>query len=150
MYDLAIIGSGSAAFATAITASRKGASVIMVERGTVGGTCVNVGCIPSKALLAAAEARHVALDDRFPGIATDAQAVDMAALVAGKNDIVEMLRHEKYEELAGIYGFETTRPLTLTEHVLTRRTTSSRRGRRRGCRPLPGSTPSAISRRLPR
>jgi len=106
MYDLAIIGSGSAAFATAITASRKGASVIMVERGTVGGTCVNVGCIPSKALLAAAEARHVALDDRFPGIATDAQAVDMAALVAGKNDIVEMLRHEKYEELAGIYGFE--------------------------------------------
>jgi mercuric reductase len=105
-YDLAILGSGSAAFATAIAASRHGASVIMVERGTVGGTCVNVGCIPSKALLAAAEARHIALDRRFPGITTDVKAVAMAALVAGKDDIVEMLRHEKYEELAGLYGFE--------------------------------------------
>jgi mercuric reductase len=105
-YDLAIVGSGSAAFATAIEARRKEASVVMIEHGTVGGTCVNVGCIPSKALLAAAEARHVALDQRFPGIATSAAGVDMAALVSGKDAIVDALRHEKYEDLAGLYGFD--------------------------------------------
>lgn len=104
-FNFAIVGSGSAAFATAIAASRKGASVVMIERGLIGGTCVNVGCIPSKALLAAAEVRHIALDKRFPGITTNAEAVDMAALVAGKADIVEMLRHEKYEDLATLYGF---------------------------------------------
>jgi len=105
-YDLAIVGSGSAAFATAIEARRKDASVVMIEHGTVGGTCVNVGCIPSKALLAAADARHVALDQHFPGIATTAAGVDMAALVNGKDAIVDALRHEKYEELAGLYGFD--------------------------------------------
>lgn len=49
-YDLVVIGSGGAAFAAAIRAPDLGRSVLMVERGTVGGTCVNVGCIPSKAL----------------------------------------------------------------------------------------------------
>ena len=105
-YDLAIVGSGRAAFATAIEARRKDASVVMIEHATVGGTCVNVGCIPSKALLAAAEARHVALDQHFPGIVTTATPVDMAALVGGKDAIVDALRHEKYEELAGLYGFD--------------------------------------------
>ncbi|MHB8293358.1 MAG: mercury(II) reductase [Acidimicrobiales bacterium] len=105
-YDLAIVGSGSAAFAAAIEARRKDASVVMIEHGALGGTCVNVGCIPSKALLAAADARHVALDQHFPGIATTAAGVDMAALVDGKNAIVGALRHEKYEELAGLYGFD--------------------------------------------
>jgi mercuric reductase len=51
--DLAIIGSGGAAFA-AIAARRKGRRVVMIERGRIGGTCVNTGCVPSKALLAAA------------------------------------------------------------------------------------------------
>jgi mercuric reductase len=104
-FNFAVVGSGSAAFATAIAASRKGASVVMIERGLIGGTCVNVGCIPSKALLAAAEVRHLALDERFPGITTNAEAVDMTALVAGKDDIVETLRHGKYEDLATLYGF---------------------------------------------
>lgn len=68
-YDLAIIGSGGGAFAAAIRASTLGKSVVMIERGTLGGTCVNTGCVPSKALIAAAGARHVAVDaaTRFPG-----------------------------------------------------------------------------------
>lgn len=67
--DLAIVGSGGAAFAAAIAARRQDYSVVMAEGGTVGGTCVNTGCVPSKALLAAAEARHVALSaEKFPGI----------------------------------------------------------------------------------
>ena len=106
VYDLAIVGSGGAGFAAAIAARRQGKSVVMVERSTTGGTCVNVGCIPSKALLAAAEARHVAGEARFPGVASTVAPVDMAALVAGKDTIVSGLRKEKYEDLAADYGWQ--------------------------------------------
>jgi mercuric reductase len=105
-YDLAIVGSGGGAFAAAIAARRKGLRVAMIERGTVGGTCVNIGCIPSKALLAAAEARHRAGLRRVPGISTDAGPVDVPALIAGKREIVETMRQEKYIDLAADYGFE--------------------------------------------
>jgi mercuric reductase len=108
-YDLAIIGSGGAGFAAAIAATARGHSVVMIERSTMGGTCVNVGCIPSKALLAAAEARHVAAGQVFPGVATSAGPVDMASLVAGKAALVDMLRKEKYEDLAADYGWEVRR-----------------------------------------
>jgi mercuric reductase len=104
-YDLAIIGSGSAAFSAAIHANGLGAQVVLIEQGTIGGTCVNVGCVPSKALLAAAEARHGALTQPFPGISTQARPVDMGALIGGKRDLVEGLRHDKYEDLAEAYGF---------------------------------------------
>jgi mercuric reductase len=105
-YDLAIVGSGGGAFAAAIAARRRDLRVVMIERGTVGGTCVNIGCIPSKALLAAAEARYRAGQRRFPGIATQAGPVDFAALIAGKREIVETMRQEKYIDLAAEYGFE--------------------------------------------
>ncbi len=105
-YDIAIIGSGSAAFATAISATRSGGSVIMIEEGLVGGTCVNVGCVPSKALLAAAEARHVSSSSHFPGITSSPASVEMKELIQGKGEIVEKLRREKYEDLSGVYGFE--------------------------------------------
>lgn len=105
-YDLAIVGSGGGAFAAAIAARRRELRVVMIERSTVGGTCVNVGCIPSKALLAAAETRHRAGQERFPGIRTDAGEVDFAALVAGKDEIVERLRQEKYLDIAAEYGIE--------------------------------------------
>lgn len=105
-YDLAVIGSGGAGFAAAIRATSLGLRVVMVERSTVGGTCVNTGCVPSKALLAAAEARHVARAQRFPGITTSADAVDMAALVAGKDGLVTDLRAEKYLDLIAEYGWE--------------------------------------------
>ena len=106
VYDLAIVGSGGAGFAAAIAARRQGKSVVMVERSTTGGTCGNVGCIPSKALLAAAEARHVAGEARFPGVASNVAPVDMAALVAGKDGIVSDLRRKKYEDLAADYGWQ--------------------------------------------
>jgi mercuric reductase len=105
-HDLAVIGSGGGAFAAAIAARDKGKSVVMIERGTIGGTCVNVGCVPSKALLAAAEARHVALDQHFPGISTSAGPVDAAALIGGKDALVEELRRKKYGDLAAEYGWE--------------------------------------------
>lgn len=105
-FDLAVIGSGAAAFAAAITAVRLAGSVVMIERGTVGGTCVNVGCVPSKALLAAAEARHGAsAAARFPGIAAARLPVDFAALISGKDSLVARMRTEKYADLATDYGW---------------------------------------------
>jgi mercuric reductase len=105
-FDLAIVGSGSAAFSAAIRASELGAKVAMIERGTVGGTCVNVGCIPSKAELAAAALRHRAAYNPFPGVATSADGVDLGALVAGKDEIVRGMRRERYLDLVEHYGFE--------------------------------------------
>ncbi|OZB88661.1 MAG: mercury(II) reductase [Microbacterium sp. 14-71-5] len=105
--DLAIVGSGGAAFSAAIHATKLGKSVVMVERSTVGGTCVNTGCVPSKALIAAAEARHGALDaDRFPGIAASAGPVDMPGLIAGKQALVEAMRDQKYVDLIASYGWQ--------------------------------------------
>jgi len=108
-YDLAIVGSGGAGFAAAIAATARGLQVVMVERSTIGGTCVTAGCIPSKALLAAAESRQVISERRFPGIDGTAAPTDMAALVAGKRELVEGLRREKYEDLAAEYGWRVLR-----------------------------------------
>ena len=47
-YDLAVIGAGSAGFSAAITAAEQGANVVLIGHGTIGGTCVNIGCVPSK------------------------------------------------------------------------------------------------------
>jgi mercuric reductase len=105
--DLAIVGSGGGAFAAAIAARRAGKSVVMVERGTVGGTCVNTGCVPSKALLAAAEARHVALSaERFPGVRAGADEVAFAELIGGKAGLVAGMQADKYVDLAAEYGWE--------------------------------------------
>ncbi|WP_349878190.1 mercury(II) reductase [Micromonospora sp. HUAS YX12] len=106
-YDLAIVGSGGGAFAAAIAARRRDLSVVMVEQGTVGGTCVNTGCVPSKALLAAADARHTALAaGRFPGLRPAEPVVDFAALIAGKRGMVETMRADKYVDLAAEYGWQ--------------------------------------------
>jgi mercuric reductase len=106
-YDLAIVGSGSAAFAAAIAARTTGNTVVMIERGSTGGTCVNVGCVPSKALLAAAEARHTAGDaGRFPGITAAAGPVEARALIGGKDALVQRLRAEKYTDVAAAYDWE--------------------------------------------
>ncbi|WP_062640996.1 mercury(II) reductase [Streptomyces maremycinicus] len=106
-FDLAVIGSGSAAFAAAIAARGRGKNVVLIERGTTGGTCVNVGCIPSKALLAAAEARHDAeAADRFPGVQAVVGPVGFPELIGGKDVLVGQLRAEKYVDLAAAYGFE--------------------------------------------
>lgn len=109
-FDLAVIGSGGGAFAAAIRATRLGKRVVVVERGMIGGTCVNTGCVPSKALLAAAGARHAALDSgRFPGVFTGAGPVDMHSLTAGKSALVESLRLNKYEDLISSYGWDLRR-----------------------------------------
>jgi len=120
-YDLAVIGSGAAGFGAAIKAREQGARVIMVERGTLGGTCVNIGCVPSKTLLRAAEAYHMAGHHPFRGVETHASSVDLAQTVTQKNDLVTYLRQAKYSNLIGEYDWELvqgdaqfTAPDTLT------------------------------------
>jgi len=104
-YDLVVLGSGSAAFAAAITASEAGARVALMESNVVGGTCVNVGCVPSKAMLASAEAYFRAGHHPFAGIRTSADSFDLDALVDSKAELVDQLRAEKYLDLAREYGF---------------------------------------------
>jgi len=104
--DLAVIGSGGAAMAAAIHARQRGATVVLVEQATLGGTCVNIGCVPSKTLLAAAGLRHSALTNPFLGVATSAGAVDFGALVEQKDELVARLRQGKYADVASGYGFE--------------------------------------------
>lgn len=105
-YDLLILGSGSAAFAAAIKAKDLGASVAIVEKGTIGGTCVNIGCVPSKALLRPAELFYQAGHSPFTGVDTTADAADLAALVASKDELVGMLRREKYADLLDVYDID--------------------------------------------
>ncbi|MGD9796353.1 MAG: FAD-dependent oxidoreductase, partial [Acidimicrobiia bacterium] len=105
-YDLLIVGSGGAAFAAAIRATSYGARVAVVERGEVGGTCVNVGCVPSKTLLAAAGAYHSAAHHPFAGVPTTAGPVDFGALIAQKDELVAGLRQAKYLDLADVYDFD--------------------------------------------
>ncbi|MFC0297774.1 mercury(II) reductase [Geobacillus jurassicus] len=105
-YDYMIIGSGAAAFSSAIEAVKYGAKVAMVERGTVGGTCVNIGCVPSKTLLRAGEINALARNHPFLGLHTSAGPVDLAPLVKQKNELVEQLRQAKYADLIEEYGFD--------------------------------------------
>ena len=108
-YDLVVLGSGSAAFAAAIHASDSGKSVALVESGVVGGTCVNVGCVPSKAMLAPADLLHRSGHHPFSGIETAVRGFDLARMIDSKNELVERLRHEKYSDLAESYGFTILR-----------------------------------------
>ncbi|MTD31725.1 mercury(II) reductase [Planomicrobium sp. YIM 101495] len=105
-YDYIIIGSGGAAFSSAIEAVKQGAKVAMIERGTVGGTCVNIGCVPSKTLLRAGEINHLARNNPFIGLHTSADEVDLAQLVKQKEELVTDLRNKKYVDLIDDYGFE--------------------------------------------
>jgi mercuric reductase len=100
---LLIVGGGSAAFAGAIRAAELGARVTMVERGTMGGTCVNVGCIPSKTLIKAAEVRHLREHHPFDGVPGGNGRVDLARLVAQKAELVERLRRERYRDVLAAY-----------------------------------------------
>lgn len=105
-YDLLIIGSGAAAFSSAIKAIEYGAKVGMIERGTVGGTCVNIGCVPSKTLLRAGEINHLSKDNPFIGLQTSAGEVDLASLITQKDKLVNELRNQKYMDLIDEYNFD--------------------------------------------
>ena len=97
---VAIIGTGSGAFAAAIKAAEQGARVTIIEGAEIiGGTCVNVGCVPSKILIRGAHIAHLQARHAFDGITLNEPRIDRAAMVLQQQARVEELRHAKYENI---------------------------------------------------
>lgn len=102
-YDLAIVGGGSAAFAAAIKGAELGATVAIIEQGTLGGTCVNIGCVPSKTLIRAAENCYHSAYPSFEGLTACPPPRDWQRVVQQKDELVAALRQGKYVDVAGAY-----------------------------------------------
>ncbi len=99
-YDLIIIGGGSAAFSAAIKASEFKKKVLMINEGLpVGGTCVNVGCIPSKTLIRAAEQFHISNYPGFTGIKCGKSQIDFNDIIRQKTELINGLRNAKYVDI---------------------------------------------------
>ena len=119
-YDYVVIGGGSGGMASARRAATHGAKVAVVERGAIGGTCVNVGCVPKKVMWNAAEvashsvaARHYHLQQHDN--APSPPAVDWSALKASRNAYIERLNgiYERNLGNSGIDLFMVPDPLSL-------------------------------------
>ncbi|HDX6377734.1 TPA: mercury(II) reductase [Escherichia coli] len=96
--QVAVIGSGGAAMAAALKAVEQGAQVTLIERGTIGGTCVNVGCVPSKIMIRAAHIAHLRRESPFDGgMPPTPPTILRERLLAQQQARVEELRHAKYE-----------------------------------------------------
>lgn len=102
-FDLMVIGGGSAGFAAAIKGAELGKRVALVEAGTIGGTCVNVGCVPSKTLIRAAELHFRAGHHPFNGVTQATSAGNWGAVVAQKDELVSRLRQSKYVDVLAAY-----------------------------------------------
>src|SRR6516225_7881278 len=98
-FDLVILGSGSTAFAAALHAAELGHTAVMTEFRTVGGTCANRGCLPSKNLIEAARLVYDAAHPRYPGLSPVRMPVNWQDLVAQKDEIIHEYRGHKYESL---------------------------------------------------
>lgn len=91
-YDVAVIGGGPGGYVAAIKAAQYGKKVALVEKSYLGGTCLNVGCIPTKALLAAAAVLRSARSARDFGVNIDGVSYDYAKMLARKERVVKQLR----------------------------------------------------------
>jgi len=122
---IAVIGSGGAAMAAALKAVEQGARVTLLERGTIGGTCVNIGCVPSKIMIRAAHIAHLRRESPFDGgLPPEPPTVLRKRLLAQQQARVDELRHAKYEGildgnpaitvLHGAASFKDDRTLTVS------------------------------------
>ncbi|MFQ5922856.1 MAG: FAD-dependent oxidoreductase, partial [Anaerolineales bacterium] len=102
-FDLMVIGGGSAGFAAAIRGAELGFSVGLVEASEIGGTCVNVGCVPSKTLIRSVELAHLAGQERFHGIHTSKGPIDWPRVIEHKDELVRDLRKAKYSDVLEAY-----------------------------------------------
>ncbi len=115
MKHVAIIGSGATAFAAAIKASDGGARVSMIESGVTGGTCVNIGCVPSKIMIRSAHIAHLRQNSPFDdGVKPCNTEINREVLLKQQQARVDELRHAKYENILDInpsikliHGFAT-------------------------------------------
>jgi len=98
--QVAIVGTGSGAFAAAIKAVENGACVTIIEGADIiGGTCVNIGCVPSKILIRGAHIAHLQNHHNFDGVTLNKPSVDRKLMVQQQQNMVEQLRHDKYEKI---------------------------------------------------
>ncbi len=97
-YDVLILGGGSGGYAAALRASQLGLSVGLIEEDKVGGTCLHIGCIPTKALLHAAEVADTAREGAAIGVHTSLDSIDMAAVNAHMQATIDRL----YKGLSGL------------------------------------------------
>jgi mercuric reductase len=102
-FDLMVIGGGSAGFAAAIRGAELGFRIALINAGTIGGTCVNVGCIPSKALIRAMEHYHRAGEHPFRGVQTARGTLNWGQVIAQKDELVAQLRQSKYVDVLSAY-----------------------------------------------
>jgi dihydrolipoamide dehydrogenase len=98
VYDLVILGGGSGGYAAALRGAELGLSVALVERDKLGGTCLHRGCIPTKALLHAAEVADVAREGAHFGVNTTLESIDIGKVNAYKDGVVGRL----YKGLQGL------------------------------------------------
>ncbi|WP_198244737.1 mercury(II) reductase [methane-oxidizing endosymbiont of Gigantopelta aegis] len=97
---IAIIGTGSAAFACALKAVENGAEVTLIEKKPIiGGTCVNIGCVPSKIMIRAAHIAHLQKNHPFPGIKKQKPVINRKLLLQQQQERVDELRAAKYENI---------------------------------------------------
>ncbi len=99
-YDIVILGGGSGGYACALRSAELGKRVALIEKGKVGGTCLHRGCIPTKALLHAAEVADQARESASFGIRATLEGVDMAGVNAYKDKVVTRL----WKGLVGLIG----------------------------------------------
>ena len=90
-FDIVVLGGGSGGYAAALRASELGKSVALIEKDKVGGTCLHRGCIPTKALLHAAEVADTARDGAQFGVKTTFESIDMAGVHSYKDRVVSRL-----------------------------------------------------------
>src|SRR6266487_132238 len=98
-FDLVIIGGGAAAFSAAIKAEAYGVKTAMIEKHVLGGTCVNVGCIPSKNLLGAGEVLHSSRHPSYSAISSCSTDFDFTEVIQNKDNLVIFLRSTKYQNV---------------------------------------------------
>jgi len=93
MYDITVIGSGPGGYAAATRAAQLGAKTCIIEKGHLGGTCLNVGCIPTKSIIHSTEIlRNIKASQEF-GIRLDGYSIDMSSILRRKDEVVSKLRH---------------------------------------------------------
>jgi len=97
-FDLVVLGGGSGGYAAALRASELGMSVALIEKDKVGGTCLHVGCIPTKALLHAAEVADATRDAAKFGVTAQFEGVDVPSVLAYKDEVIQ----SKWKGLQGL------------------------------------------------
>lgn len=97
-FDIVILGGGSGGYACALRAVQLGKTVALIEKGKLGGTCLHTGCIPTKALLHAAEIADGARDGAHFGVKSTFEGIDMPAVNAYKDGVIDRL----YKGLQGL------------------------------------------------